>query len=73
MNLHTLTAISPVDGRYYKQVQHLSAWFSEYALMKYRLHVEVEYFAMLAERGFFHFATARIDFAEKYGRSVFAR
>ncbi len=53
MNLHTLTAISPVDGRYYKQVKHLSAWFSEYALMKYRLHVEVEYFILLSEEGYF--------------------
>ncbi len=53
MNLHTLTAISPVDGRYYKKVSHLSAWFSEYALMKYRLLIEVEYFIMLSEKGFF--------------------
>ena len=53
MNLHTLTAISPVDGRYYHQVQHLSGWFSEYALMKYRLLIEVEYFIMLAEENFF--------------------
>ncbi len=56
MNLHTLTAISPVDGRYYKQVSHLSDWFSEYALMKYRLHVEVEYFILLAQKGFFSLA-----------------
>ena len=53
MNLHTLTAISPVDGRYYHQVQKLSDWFSEFALMKYRLHVEVEYFILLAEKNFF--------------------
>ncbi len=53
MNLHTLSAISPVDGRYYNQVNHLSAWFSEYALMKYRLHVEVEYLIMLSEKEFF--------------------
>ena len=53
MELQTLTAISPVDGRYYTQVQHLSRWFSEYALMKYRLHVEAEYFILLAQNGFF--------------------
>lgn len=53
MDLQTLTAISPVDGRYYKQVQSLSALFSEYALMKYRLHVEAEYFIMLSQKGFF--------------------
>ena len=53
MELQTLTAISPVDGRYYTQVQHLSRWFSEFALMKYRLHVEAEYFILLAQKGFF--------------------
>lgn len=53
MDLGTLTAISPIDGRYYKQVQSLSDLFSEYALMKYRLHVEVEYFILLSQKGFF--------------------
>lgn len=53
MDLQTLTAISPIDGRYYKQVNSLSELFSEYALMKYRLHVEVEYFILLSQKGFF--------------------
>ena len=53
MNLQTLTAVSPVDGRYYHQTEHLSQWFSEWALMKYRLHVEVEYFILLAKEKFF--------------------
>lgn len=53
MNLQTLTAISPVDGRYYKQVSHLSTLFSEWALMKYRLHVEVEYLVLLSQKNFF--------------------
>lgn len=53
MELNNLTAISPVDGRYRKQVQHLDQYFSEYALMKYRVHVEVAYFLFLAEKKFF--------------------
>ncbi len=44
-----LTAISPVDGRYRKTTQPLSDYFSEYALIQYRLRVEVEYFIALCE------------------------
>ncbi|MEO8067034.1 MAG: adenylosuccinate lyase [Flavobacteriales bacterium] len=47
MDLSPLTALSPIDGRYRNQTQDLSAWFSEWALIRYRLHVEVEYFAFL--------------------------
>ncbi len=53
MDLNQLTAISPVDGRYHKQVKHLSEYFSEYALIKYRVIVEVEYFLFLSEKKFF--------------------
>ncbi len=53
MDLNQLTAISPVDGRYRKQVQQLDDYFSEYALIKYRMIVEVEYFLFLAEKKFF--------------------
>jgi adenylosuccinate lyase len=53
MELTTLTAISPVDGRYRKQVQHLDEYFSEYALIKYRVHVEMEYLFFLADKKFF--------------------
>jgi len=53
MDLNQLTAISPVDGRYRKQLQHLSEYFSEYALIKYRVIVEIEYFLFLAEKKFF--------------------
>ncbi len=53
MELNSLTAISPIDGRYRKQVAHLTEYFSEYALMKYRLFVEVEYFLFLADKKFF--------------------
>ncbi|MBS1559233.1 MAG: adenylosuccinate lyase [Bacteroidetes bacterium] len=49
MHLHTLTAISPIDGRYFETVKKLSAYFSEYALMRYRILVEVEYFIALCE------------------------
>lgn len=47
MELNNLTAISPVDGRYSKKTAALSGYFSEYALMKYRLYVEIEYFIAL--------------------------
>ncbi|MBK9530793.1 MAG: adenylosuccinate lyase [Chitinophagaceae bacterium] len=53
MDLNQLTAISPVDGRYRKQVAHLGEYYSEYALIKYRVLVEVEYFLFLAEKKFF--------------------
>ncbi|MFN8251450.1 MAG: adenylosuccinate lyase [Ferruginibacter sp.] len=53
MDLNQLTAISPIDGRYRKQLHHLDEYFSEYALIKYRVWVEVEYFLFLAEKKFF--------------------
>ena len=42
-------AVSPIDGRYRKQVEDLSMYFSEYALIKYRVRVEIEYFIALCE------------------------
>lgn len=45
----SLMSISPVDGRYHKQVEELSKYFSEYALIKYRIKSEVEYFIALCE------------------------
>lgn len=44
-----LTAISPIDGRYYHKTKELSAYFSEFALIKYRILVEVYYFIRLCE------------------------
>ena len=44
MELTSLSAISPVDGRYRKSVEKLAEYFSEEALIKYRVRVEVEYF-----------------------------
>lgn len=49
MNLTALTAISPVDGRYRKQTDVLGKYFSEYALIQYRVRVEIEYFIALCE------------------------
>src|SRR5450432_3076965 len=53
MELHALTAISPIDGRYRSQLQQLGEYFSEYALIKYRVEVEVSYFIFLSEKKFF--------------------
>jgi adenylosuccinate lyase len=49
MELSVLTAISPVDGRYRDKTINLSVYFSEYALFKYRVLVEIEYFISLCE------------------------
>lgn len=49
MNLSLLTAISPVDGRYRTKTESYAAYFSEYALIRYRVQVEVEYFIALCE------------------------
>ena len=49
MNLSLLTAISPVDGRYRTKSEAYAAFFSEYALIRYRVLVEVEYFIALCE------------------------
>ena len=49
MNLTSLQAISPIDGRYRKTTERLSSYFSEEALIKYRVFVEIEYFIALCE------------------------
>ena len=49
MKLDVLTAISPIDGRYRGKTDVLAAYFSEYALIRYRVRVEVEYFIALCE------------------------
>ncbi|MCC7318925.1 MAG: adenylosuccinate lyase [Bacteroidales bacterium] len=49
MELNSLTAISPIDGRYRGKVSKLGNYFSEFALIKYRVKVEVEYFIALCE------------------------
>ena len=49
MSLNTLTAISPIDGRYNSKTIELQKYFSEFGLIKYRVQVEVEYLISLVE------------------------
>lgn len=49
MTLDTLTAVSPIDGRYRSKTECLADYFSEYALIRYRIRVEIEYFITLCE------------------------
>ena len=49
MELNALTAVSPIDGRYRSKTKDLASYFSEYALIKYRVRVEIEYFITLCE------------------------
>ena len=53
MELNSLTAITAIDGRYRRQVSHLGEYFSEYALIKYRVLVEVEYIVALSKKKIF--------------------
>ena len=61
MNLDILTAVSPIDGRYRSKTDALAPYFSEYALMKYRLRVEIEYFITLCELPLSQLATLSHD------------
>lgn len=65
MELNSLTAISAIDGRYRKQVQHLDEYFSEYGLMKYRVLVEIEYLLFLESKKFFKLPAKVIKQLEK--------
>ena len=49
MNMQSLSAISPIDGRYRKSTEDISRYFSEFALIRYRVFVEIEYFIALYE------------------------
>lgn len=49
MELNILTAVSPIDGRYHSKTASLAPYYSEYALMKYRVRVEIEYFIALCD------------------------
>ncbi len=51
MELNSLTAISPIDGRYHSKTSELRPYFSEFALIKYRVLVEIKYLIALAEEG----------------------
>jgi adenylosuccinate lyase len=61
MSISTLTAISPIDGRYRNKVDELGNYFSELGLIKYRVLVEIEYFIALCESSIPQLA----DFEEK--------
>ncbi len=65
MELTQLTAISPVDGRYRRQCASLDNYFSEYALIRYRVKVEVEYFIALCESGLEALGAVRAAVFEK--------
>ena len=71
MSNNALMAVSPIDGRYRRQVEDLSLYFSEYALIKYRVRVEIEYFIALCElpleqlKGF-----AKEDFEKKQTKTA---
>ena len=65
MELTALTAISAIDGRYRKQVQHLDEYFSEYGLMKYRIMVEVEYLLFLESKNFFKLSAKVVKHLQK--------
>ena len=49
MSLNSLSAISPIDGRYAAKTKDLQDYFSEFALIKYRVYVEIQYFIALCE------------------------
>jgi adenylosuccinate lyase len=81
MELSELTAVSPIDGRYRGKIEPLAAYFSEFALIRYRVRVEIEYFIALCEyplpqlKDFNHdlFDTLRAiyrDFTEEDARRV---
>ncbi|MEE1944634.1 adenylosuccinate lyase [Pedobacter sp. KR3-3] len=65
MNLSPLQAISPIDGRYRKTTDKLAAYFSESALIKYRIFVEIEYFIALCE--------AKIPGLEQFDTTLFPK
>jgi adenylosuccinate lyase len=64
MNFSPLTAISPIDGRYFSKTKSLSPFFSEFGLIRYRVQVEVEYFIALTKmpiQALSSFPTSKID------------
>jgi adenylosuccinate lyase len=59
MELSSLTAVSPIDGRYQNQTSALAGYFSEYALIRYRLRVEIEYFIALGQQKLFNLPASK--------------
>jgi adenylosuccinate lyase len=78
MELNSLTAISAIDGRYRHQVQHLDEYFPEYALIKYRVTIEIEYLFFLSSKKYFrlsqnaikHLASVKEDFTLAYAEEI---
>ncbi len=68
-NNHALTAISPIDGRYRNQLENLSFYFSEFALIKYRVFVEIEYFIALSAQKLFPLTATQIKALRKIAAS----
>ena len=65
MTLDTLTAVSPIDGRYRNKTERLADYFSEYALIRYRIRVEIEYFITLCELPLPQLASSNHDLFEQ--------
>ena len=65
MELNSLSALSPVDGRYRQQVGGLAAYFSEFALMQYRVRVEIEYFIALSQQKIFGLDSKKANLLRK--------
>ena len=68
MNLNSLTAISPIDGRYHNKTKELQKFFSEFGLIRYRVLVEMQYFISLSKlkiKGLEDFPQNRISDLEK--------
>lgn len=65
MTLDTLTAVSPIDGRYRNKTERLADYFSEYALIRYRIRVEIEYFITLCELPLSQLASFNHDLFEQ--------
>jgi len=71
MQLSTLTAISPVDGRYRSQTLELGNYFSEFALIKYRVLIEIEYFIALANSGVQHINTGLVNSVQDKLKNIY--
>ncbi|MFA5780749.1 MAG: adenylosuccinate lyase [Bacteroidales bacterium] len=71
MELSPLTSISPVDGRYRKQTEDIAKYFSEYALIRSRIYVEIEYFILLCEIPLPQLKTLKKDHFKKIRKIYF--
>lgn len=70
MKINSLTAISPIDGRYRSKVEKLAPYFSEFGLIKYRVQIEIEYLIALAQSGVSNFSNFPFDKIESL-RSIY--